>query len=218
MWAKARSLARHLKPAFVNLKVVSTEDPSINIQEVSEAPLAESAAAKPSRDRQGADADLADTAESFAQVTAERDQLKAELAETQDRLLRRQAEFENVRRRNERDRSEFLEYAGMEIVRELLPILDDFERAAKTECSDATYRLGIELIYQRFGDTLKKIGLEPIEVPPGTEFDPNLHQAVVRLETDAAPDNTILEEFQRGYNFKGKLLRPAMVKVAVKPA
>jgi Molecular chaperone GrpE (heat shock protein) len=204
MWAKARSLARHLKPAFVNLKLVSTEDPQINIEELSDASPDETAAAGP--------------AELLAQAAAERDQLRTELAELQDRLLRRQAEFENVRRRNERDRSEFLEYAGMEIVRELLPILDDFDRAAKTECSDATYRQGIDLISQRFADTLKKIGLEPIEVPPGTEFDPNLHQAVVRLETEAAPDNTILEEFQRGYNFKGKLLRPAMVKVAVKPA
>jgi len=216
MWAKARSLARHLKPAFVNLKVVSTEDPSINLQE--EESVATDQGAQRSRDRKGADAETADPAEPLAQVTAERDQLRTELAELQDRLLRRQAEFENVRRRTERDRSEFLEYAGMEIVRELLPILDDFDRAAKTECSDATYRQGIELIYQRFIDTLKKTGLEPIEVPPGTEFDPNLHQAVVRLETEAAADNTILDEFQRGYNFKGKLLRPAMVKVAVKPA
>ena len=216
MWAKARSLARHLKPAFVNLKLVSTEDPPINTQE--EESVATDQGAQRSRDRKGADAETPDPAELLAQATAERDQLRTELAELQDRLLRRQAEFENVRRRNERDRSEFLEYAGMEIVRELLPILDDFDRAAKTECSDATYRQGIDLISQRFADTLKKIGLEPIEVPPGTEFDPNLHQAVVRLETEAAPDNTILEEFQRGYNFKGKLLRPAMVKVAVKPA
>jgi molecular chaperone GrpE len=106
----------------------------------------------------------------------------------------------------------------MEFVRELLPILDDFERARKTDSSDESYRKGVELIYQRLQDSMKKMGLEPIEVAPGTEFDPNLHQAVVRLETEEAPDHTILEEFQRGYNFKGKLLRPAMVKVAVKPA
>jgi molecular chaperone GrpE len=118
----------------------------------------------------------------------------------------------------ERDRSEFVQYAGMEVAREILPILDDFERAQKSESSDAGYRKGIELIYQRLADTLKKIGLEPIEVPPGTPFDPNLHQAVVRAETEDAGDNTVLEEFQRGYNFKGKLLRPAMVKVAVRPA
>ena len=79
-------------------------------------------------------------------------------------------------------------------------------------------RRPIRSIYQRLQDALKKIGMEPIEVPPGTEFDPNLHQAVVRMETEEAPDHSVLEEFQRGYNFKGKLLRPAMVKVAVKPA
>ena len=201
MWAKARSLAsKHLKPAFDNLKSVSSEDPQTNTPEVSEASPEETALTDP------------------AELSAERDRLQAEVADLQDRLLRRQAEFENFRRRNERDRSDFLQYAGMEIVREILPILDDFERARKTECSDESYRKGIELIYQRLVDTLTKIGLEPIEVGPGTEFDPNLHQAVVRLETEEAPDHTILEEFQRGYNFKGKLLRPAMVKVAVKPA
>ena len=150
-------------------------------------------------------------------VTAERDQLKAEDADLQDRLLRRQAEFENFRRRTERDRSDFLQYAGMEIVRDILPILDDFERALKTESSDSSYRKGVELIYQRLVETLKKIGLEPIETTVGQEFDPNLHQAAVRFETDEAPENTITDEFQRGYNFKGKLLRPVMVKVAVKP-
>jgi molecular chaperone GrpE len=201
MWAKARSLAsKHLKPAFDNLKSVSSEDPQTNTPEVSEASPEETALTDP------------------AELLAERDRLQAEVADLQDRLLRRQAEFENFRRRNERDRSDFLQYAGMEIVREILPILDDFERAQKTECSDESYRKGIELIYQRLVDTLTKIGLEPIEIGAGTEFDPNLHQAVVRLETDEAADNTILEEFQRGYNFKGKLLRPAMVKVAVKPA
>src|SRR2546427_6699745 len=151
-------------------------------------------------------------------VTAERDQLQAENADLQDRLLRRQAEFENFRRRAERDRSDFLQYAGMEIVRELLPVLDDFERALKTETSDAGFRKGVELIYQRLIEALKKIGLEPIETSRGQEFDPNMHQAVVRAETEEAPDHTILEEFHRGYNFKGKLLRPAMVKVAVSPA
>jgi molecular chaperone GrpE len=203
MWAKARSLAnKHLKPAFANLKVVSSENPQTDLHEVSDA-LPELSGGDPN--------------ELLAAVTTERDQLQAEVADLQDRLLRRQAEFENYRKRNERDRSDFLEYAGMEVVREILPIFDDFERAVKHETSDDGYRKGVELIYQRLVDTLKKIGVEPIEVAPGTQFDPNLHQAVVRVETEESPDNTILEEFQRGYNFKGKLLRPAMVKVAVKP-
>jgi molecular chaperone GrpE len=151
-------------------------------------------------------------------AAAECDRLKAEVSELQDRLLRTRAEFENFRRRTDRDRSDFLQYAGMEVVREIVPILDDFERAQKSESSDASYRKGVELIYQRLVDTLKRIGLELIEVSSGTPFDPNLHQAVARVETNEAPDNTVLDEVQRGYNFKGKLLRPPMVRVAVKPA
>jgi molecular chaperone GrpE len=158
------------------------------------------------------------TPDEIEAALAERDQLRTELADLRDLLLRRQAEFENFRRRTDRDRSDFLEYMGMEVVREILPIADDFERALKVESVDVEYRKGVELIYQRLLDTLKRIGLEPIEIAPGTPFDPNIHQAVARVETDDAEDNTILDEFQRGYNFKGKLLRPAMVRVAVRPS
>ena|SRR5579862_1125013 len=147
---------------------------------------------------------------------AERDRLAAELAEAQDRLLRSQAEFQNSRRRADKEKVEFLEYASMEAVRTLLPILDDFERAVKTQSKDKEYVKGMELIHQRFFDALKKLGLEPIH-SQGQPFDPNLHHAVEMVETDEAPDHTVLLEHQRGYNFKGRLLRPAMVKVAVAP-
>lgn len=149
-------------------------------------------------------------------VTAERDKLAAEKADVYDRLLRKQAEFDNFRKRMERDRSDFLQFAGMEIVRELLPILDDFERAVKVQSSDQNYARGVELIHQRFSEILKKMGVEPIEAA-GKKFDPNLHEAVVRVPSEEEEDETVLEELQRGYNFKGKLLRPAMVKVAVRP-
>lgn len=149
-------------------------------------------------------------------LIAERDQLAIDKAELQDRLLRARAEFDNARRRAERERSDFLQYAGMELVRDLLPVLDDFERALKTETADRHYAKGVELIYQRLAEALKKMGLETIETAR-QKFDPNLHQAVERVETEEAQDQSILGEFQRGYNFKGKLLRPAMVRVAVKP-
>jgi len=152
----------------------------------------------------------------LAATKAERDQLVAEKADLSDRLLRGRAEFENARRRAERERFEYLQFASMDLVREILPVLDDFERALKVETSDRHYAKGIELIYQRLSETLKKMGLEPIETA-GRQFDPNLHQAVERIETEEAADQSILGEFQRGYNFKGKLLRPAMVRVAVKP-
>ena len=105
----------------------------------------------------------------------------------------------------------------MEMVRDLIPILDDFRRAMKVETADKEYAKGIELIDQRLFETLKKAGLEPIEAA-GKPFDPKfLHQAVDRVQSEEFPDQTVLQEYQSGYNFKGKLLRPAMVKVAVKP-
>ena len=149
-------------------------------------------------------------------VTGQRDQLLMEKADLQDRLLRARAEFDNFRRRAERERSDYLQFAAMDLVRSLLPILDDCERALKVETADRHYAKGVELIYQRLSETLKKMGLEPIETG-GRQFDPNLHEAVERVPADEAQDQAILGEFQRGYNFKGKLLRPAMVRVAVKP-
>jgi molecular chaperone GrpE len=164
--------------------------------------------------------DTAVTSEASDQLTAitsERDQLAAEKAELQDQFLRRQAEFENFRRRVEREKSEFVQYASSEAVTAMLPILDDFERALKQEAADQEYRRGVELIYQRLLEALKKLGLEPID-SVGQPFDPYIHQAIDRVETDEAEDHTVLEEYQRGYNFKSRLLRPAMVRVAVSPA
>ena len=106
-----------------------------------------------------------------------------------DRLLRARAEFDNARRRAERERSDFLQFAAMDLVKEILPVLDDFERALKVETADREYAKGVELIYQRLFETLKKMGLEPIETA-GRQFDPNLHQAVERVETEEAEDQT----------------------------
>lgn len=157
-----------------------------------------------------------DSAQQAGSAAAERDRLASEKAELQDLLLRHQAEFNNFRRRTERDRSDFVQYAGMEFVREMLPILDDFERALQADASSKDYAKGIELIYQRMYEALKKMGLEPIETK-GKLFDPHLHQAVEKVHTTEAEDHAILGEFQRGYHFKGKMLRPSMVKVAVRP-
>ena len=152
----------------------------------------------------------------LAAVTAERDRLATERADLHDRLLRARAEFDNARRRGERERSDFMQFAAMDLVREILPVLDDFERALKVETADRDYAKGVELIYQRLYETLKRLGLEPIETE-GKQFDPNRHEAVLRVQTEEAEDQAILGELQRGYNFRGKLLRPAWVRVAVRP-
>ena len=173
-----------------------------------------------------------DAENQLAFVTGERDQLLTEKADLQDRLLRARAEFDNARRRAERERSEYLQFASMDLVRDLLPILDDEIQSDRAVGALRDYSLinrqgdGLRVhrlvqwivqeSLQRMAETLKKMGLEPIETA-GRRFDPNLHQAVERVHTDDAADQTVLSEFQRGYNFRGKLLRPAMVKVAVKP-
>jgi molecular chaperone GrpE len=153
--------------------------------------------------------DVADSAANLAAVTAERDALT-------DQVLRLRAEFENFRKRAQREREEFTEFATMEAVRAVVPVLDDFERALKMESADKEYARGMELIYQRLLETLKKLGLEAIETE-GQKFDPALHHAVEMEKTDRVEDHTVLYQHQRGYSFKGKLLRPAIVKVAVEP-
>ncbi|HTU45782.1 MAG TPA: nucleotide exchange factor GrpE [Bryobacteraceae bacterium] len=144
----------------------------------------------------------------------DRERLAKEKSELQELLQRRQAEFENYRRRVERERSELFEYAAMDTVKALLPILDDFERALKVETADKEYARGMELIYNRLAESLRKLGLEPLSTE-GALFNPHEHHAVDMVDTKDHPDQTILEEYQRGYKFKGRLLRPAMLKVAV---
>ncbi len=156
----------------------------------------------------------ADTAADFAALTAERDRLANEKAEIHDQLLRRSAEFENFRRRSERERAELIEYAAMDAVKAILPILDDFDRALKMETTEKEYAKGMELIHQRLTDQLKKLGLEPISAV-GEKFDPNLHHAIEMVQSAGKEDQTVLGEFQAGYKFRGRLLRPSMVKVAV---
>ena len=139
-------------------------------------------------------------------------------AEKQD-LLRlaqsRQAEFENFRRRSERERQETVDMAAAETVKTLLPIFDDFERAIAVETTDSIYAKGVMLIHNRMQEVLQKMGLEAIDTT-GQIFDPNLHHGIDMVETDEAEDQSILAEFQKGYHFRNKLLRPAMVRVAVK--
>lgn len=156
----------------------------------------------------------ADAASAPPASPSELDQLRAERDELKDTLLRRQAEFDNFRKRTERDRQEQIQFASMEAVREMLPVLDDFERAIAVYSGDSEYARGVRMIHQRMQEVLKKIGLEPIDAE-GKEFDPNFHQAVERVETADHSEGAVIGEFQKGYNFKGKLIRPSMVRVAV---
>jgi molecular chaperone GrpE len=145
------------------------------------------------------------------------DKLKTERDTLLDRLARLQAEFENARKRTAREQQEFREYAIADTLKALLPTLDSFERALQTSASDKSeFRGGVELIYKQLQDALVKLGLRPIPAK-GEPFDPHLHQAIEMVDTQEAEDHHVLEELQRGYKLKDRLLRPSMVRVARNP-
>ena len=148
-------------------------------------------------------------ADQLARLQAERD----ELMQT---LVRRQADFENYRKRIERERQEEGRRGVGRILEELLPALDGFERALRAHDDPAydEYRKGLELIYRQLWDTLAKHGLERIAAE-GKQFDPHFHQAIERVETAEHPDGTVVEVLQDGYMFHGRVLRPSIVRVAV---
>ncbi len=148
-------------------------------------------------------------------VTAERDTLL-------DRLARAQAEFDNARKRAAREQQEYRDYAQADAIKALLPILDSFERALEahppghSSSKTIEFRSGIDLIYKQLQDALQKLGVQPIAAK-GKSFDPRLHEAIEMVDTDEADDQTVIEELQRGYKLKERLLRPAMVRVARNP-
>ncbi|MGD0825952.1 MAG: nucleotide exchange factor GrpE [Terriglobales bacterium] len=146
-------------------------------------------------------------------VVSETEKLKAERDALLDRLARLQAEFDNARKRAVREQQEFREFAAADAIKALLPPLDSFERALRAGGDSGELRNGIELIYRQFQDALQKIGVQPIAAT-GQAFDPRIHEAVEMVETSEVPDHYVLDELQRGYKYKGRLLRPAMVRVA----
>ncbi|MGO8984898.1 MAG: nucleotide exchange factor GrpE [Terriglobales bacterium] len=143
----------------------------------------------------------------------ETEKLKAERDALVDRLARLQAEFDNARKRGVREQQEFREFAAADVIKNLLPTLDSFERALKAGGNPSDFRNGIELIYRQFQDALQKIGVQPIAAV-GQVFDPRVHEAIEMVDTTEVPDHQVVDELQRGYKYKERLLRPAMVRVA----
>jgi molecular chaperone GrpE len=141
--------------------------------------------------------------------------LKRERDEIYDRLLRKSAEFENYRKRVERERREQADQAVTDLLEQLLLVVDDFERALTVEAGDeaAPYRKGVELIHAKLQDLLRKQGVRPIDAL-GADFDPNVHQAVVHETSPDHREGEVIGELRRGYMLGDRLLRPAMVKVA----
>ncbi len=148
---------------------------------------------------------------------------EAELTDCIDTLKRLQAEFENYKKRIIKEQSQFLEFASRNLIGEFLPVLDNFERAIEAglprqrrgECNQDGFLKGIELVYAQFKKVLEKEGLQAID-PLGKHFDPHEHEAMMQVESDEHEEGTVVGVLQKGYLLKGRLIRPAIVKVARK--
>lgn len=143
--------------------------------------------------------------------------LRRERDDYYEKWLRTTAEFDNFRKRLERDRKDLADFAAADLLREVLPVVDDLERALQSPAGHSVdaYRRGVELILKQIQDLLRKRGVSAIEAT-GQDFDPHLHQAVTREVTDRFRDGEVIEEMQRGYRLGERLLRPTMVKVATR--
>jgi len=152
--------------------------------------------------------------EAVAAAEAPRGEGDSETEQLRDRYLRLLADFENFRRRSEREKTEFYKYAMSGLLKDLLPVLDNFDRSLEHAEEGDDFHKGVLLIYKQLFDILQKHGLKPIE-ESGVPFDPNIHEAVVREEDPSVPSHTVTAVLQKGYFLHDRLLRPAMVKVAV---
>ena len=158
----------------------------------------------------------------LAQLQAELASAQNEKAQWHDRFLRKAAEFDNYRKRTEKEKAETAALARSAVLLELLPILDACARAQESLAAApgndvlGRYREGVELLYKQLSNTLAKLGVAPIEAL-GERFDPNRHEALIREENPRYPENTVIEVLREGYLYKDRLLRPAQVKVAVQP-
>ena len=184
-------------------------------QEIDEAEAAQEDAAEGSEEEAPEEAAAADAAmqEEIEALKGQVDGLNKDLQEKKDRLLRLQADFDNFRRRSAKEREEISAVVTQNFCKDMLPLLDNFERAMAAETKDVeAFQKGVEMIFTQFQEILKKNGLEHIEAV-GQKFDPNFHQAVMRVEAPEKEDDTVAQELQKGYMVKGRVIRPSMVQV-----
>lgn len=184
-------------------------------QEIDEAEAAQEDAAEGSEEEapEEAASEGAAMQEKIEALKGQVEKLTGDLQEKKDRLLRLQADFDNFRRRSAKEREEISAVVTQNFCKDMLPLLDNFERAMAAETKDVeAFQKGVEMIFTQFQEVLKKNGLEQIEAV-GQKFDPNFHQAVMRVEDPEKEDDTVAQELQKGYMVKGRVIRPSMVQV-----
>ncbi len=204
----------------ISQEAISSNDGPLSVEEET----AEKPAKKPEDDENTVPSEdvnqniIDDLLSQIADLNNQISELQKEVKTEHDHYVRTMADFQNFRRRNEEQKKDAISFANSELLRSLLPIVDNFERAiASAEKNQGFEALsnGVTLIMRQMQDFLSKCGVEPIE-SVGKIFDPNLHEAIIRVEDEEHDENTILDEMQKGYMLKGRVLRPAQVRVAVK--
>ena len=192
-----------------------TELTALDAAEAARTAAENASAAEPAAEEPVVEAPPVSRAE-FDRLAAELGQLKTERDQLVDRLARLQAEFENARKRTERERVEFRDYATGSVVEQFLPVLDNFELALKSTGSAEQLRAGVELIVKQMEEILRQLQVHPVAAV-GEQFDPRQHEALGSVERDDLPDQHVAEEIRRGYRLRERLLRPALVRVASNP-
>ena len=155
-------------------------------------------------------------AETMTGLHEEYDRLRAERDGLVDRLARLQAEFENARKREQRERADYRAFAVADAVEQFLPVLDNFKLALNANGTAEQMRIGVELIAKQMDDVLRSLSVTPVETV-GQPFDPRVHEALESVERSDLPDHQVIEEVRRGYRIKDRLLRPALVRISVNP-
>lgn len=153
----------------------------------------------------------AEVVEEPAKETPIKDKIADEVAKLKDQLMRNMAEYDNYRKRTAKEKAELMPDITARVVSEFLPVLDNLERALAAECSDESYKKGVQMIYDSFMETLEKLGVEKV---PTEDFDPSMHQAVQQVQSDDHESGKIVNVFQNGYRIGTKVIRFAMVSVA----
>lgn len=164
----------------------------------------------------GQEAEAQEQSPEDAKKNAKKDPKDAQIEELQDRLKRQMAEFDNFRKRTEKEKSAMYEVGARDIIEKILPVVDNFERALAAvpeDVKESSFAEGVEKIYKQFMKTLEDAGVEAIEAK-GQQFDPNLHNAVMHIEDEAYGENEISQELQKGYKYRGTVVRHSMVQVA----
>ena len=165
---------------------------------------------------EGRDGTQSNSGEATAQLQSEVDRLKGERDQVVERLARLQAEFENARKREARERTDFRDFAVSGAVEQFLPVLDNFQLALGSSGSVEQLRAGIELILKQMEDVLRSLNVAPVETV-GARFDPRVHEALESVDRTDLPDHQVLEEVRRGYRIRDRLLRPALVRIVNNP-